>query len=136
MDTLIKPNKLIPIEATYINGIDNNMVKDSPTFDQVYNKFREAIKDRVIIGFNISFDITMLYNTMKVYKIKDSIDNRTIDLMEEEMIINRTDRFISLINSINSYPGEDIMQMHRALNDCYMCLELIKRSIEWESSLK
>lgn len=135
-DTLIKPKRLIPIEATYINGISDDMVKDSPTFDLVYNEFKKVIEGKSIIGFNIQFDIRMIYNTMKIYDIKDRLNNITIDLMEQEMTINHTDRYISLVNSVNNYKGEEIHQIHRAVNDCYICLELIKRSIEWESSLK
>lgn len=56
-NTYINPGKPIDKEATKINGITDEMVKDSPTIDQVANSFLEYVDSKPIVGYNISFDI-------------------------------------------------------------------------------
>jgi len=54
--TLINPQKYIPFEATKVNKITNEMVKNSPTFSQVAAKIIVALNDSVIVGHNVNFD--------------------------------------------------------------------------------
>ena len=59
--TLLKPRKPIPPEATKINGITDDMVKDSPTFSQIYNSLKSFIGDNNLVAHNAAFDIKFLY---------------------------------------------------------------------------
>jgi len=60
-EQLINPGRPIPPESRKIHGISDDMVKDAPTFLDVWRKHIEpAFTGRVIVGHNIGFDIAHL----------------------------------------------------------------------------
>ncbi len=59
--TLVKPSKAIPEQATYINGITDDMVKGSPSIKQVLPAFIEFLGKDALLGHNIEFDLKFLY---------------------------------------------------------------------------
>ncbi|MCL1924235.1 MAG: 3'-5' exonuclease, partial [Defluviitaleaceae bacterium] len=62
MQTLVNPNTNIPEEATKINGISNDMVKDAPLIRNVAQSFLDFIGDeKILVAHNISFDLEFLY---------------------------------------------------------------------------
>lgn len=60
LDTLIKPTISIPAEATAIHGITSEMVEDAPQFPEVYPLIREAIGSKLLVIYNVGFDVTFL----------------------------------------------------------------------------
>lgn len=60
--TLVNPGRPIPYGATAINGITDDMVKDSPSIHQVLGKFLDFVGDFVLVGHNIhTFDMKFIY---------------------------------------------------------------------------
>lgn len=59
-DTLIKPTKPIDPDAAILTGITDEMVKDAPTFAQVWDRLAAILTDRLVITYNASFDVRML----------------------------------------------------------------------------
>lgn len=60
--TLVNPGRPIPYGATAINGITDDMVKDSPSIQQVLGKFLDFVGDFVLVGHNIhTFDMKFIY---------------------------------------------------------------------------
>lgn len=60
MDSLIKPSITIPPKASEIHGITDDMVKNAPTFSDVYTQIDNILKEKEIIIYNANFDIKML----------------------------------------------------------------------------
>ncbi len=59
--TMINPEMPIPESATKINNITNDMVKDSPVFDNDFcSKIIDQIQDSILIAHNASFDLGFL----------------------------------------------------------------------------
>jgi len=59
--TRINPEIIIPLEASSVHGITNEMVKDCPTFKQVGTSLREWFKDCDLGGYNSnSYDVPLL----------------------------------------------------------------------------
>lgn len=58
---LVKPSELIPAEATEINNITNEMVRNAPKISEVVKLFDEFIGDWPIVGHNLRFDLRFLY---------------------------------------------------------------------------
>ena len=59
--TLVNPLRPIPFQATSVNGITDDMVKDAPTFDVVLKDFIDFAGDMILVGHNIhAFDIIHL----------------------------------------------------------------------------
>lgn len=59
--TLVNPQTSIPVEATRINHITNDMVVDAPTFSQIAESLSEFIGNSNLVGHNIAFDLAFLY---------------------------------------------------------------------------
>lgn len=58
---LINPEMLIPEEATRLNGITNEAVKDKPTFKSIAEGMAKFLEGCDFVGFNISkFDLRFL----------------------------------------------------------------------------
>ena len=60
--TLVNPGRPIPYNASMVNGITDDMVKDSPFFEEALSDFLEFVGDAVLVGHNIhTFDMKFLY---------------------------------------------------------------------------
>jgi DNA polymerase III epsilon subunit-like protein len=70
-DTLIKPTKPIDPDAAIITGITDEMVKDAPTFLQVWARLANVLKNRLVITYNASFDVRMLAQSARAAGILD-----------------------------------------------------------------
>lgn len=63
LDTLVKPVKDIPSEATAIHGISNEAVLEAPYFIEVANKILELITGKHVIIYNVEYDTRLLYQS-------------------------------------------------------------------------
>ena len=66
-ETLINPQQLIPRFITSLTGIDNAMVADAPTFDEIADVLFEILNENIFIAHNVNFD----YSFVK-YQLKQS----------------------------------------------------------------
>lgn len=57
---LINPGRYIPYFARQVHGINNDMVKKSPTFAQIYPEFLEFIDGTVLVAHNAAFDVEFI----------------------------------------------------------------------------
>lgn len=62
--TLIKPEYEIDEFITELTGITNEMVMDAPKINEVLPKFMDFIKDSIILGYNVNFDINFIYDNL------------------------------------------------------------------------
>lgn len=77
--TLIKPLNPIPVSATLINNITDEMVANSPKVDIAIRDFYRFTRDTKMIGYNVSFDQRFI---QKVAKQQGLIfDNEFIDVL-------------------------------------------------------
>lgn len=60
IDTKVNPGEPIPADATAIHGITYDMVKDAPTFAEVYPAIFSALNGKPWVAYNRSFDLGML----------------------------------------------------------------------------
>lgn len=59
-ETLCKPYRRISLEATAVNGIDNEMVKDAPRFAEIISALDEFSDGLPFVAHNAPFDLRML----------------------------------------------------------------------------
>jgi DNA polymerase-3 subunit epsilon len=60
LETLTRPARAIPVDATAIHGITDAAVAGAPTFPEVYPILLEACGDKWIVAYNAAFDRSML----------------------------------------------------------------------------
>jgi DNA polymerase III epsilon subunit family exonuclease len=130
-ETFCKPSKAIPFEATKINGITNEMVKDYPSPEACTEQFFEWLKSigsNYLFFHNAPFDAKFLTHTainanyaFENYKTIDTLSwsRKLYDLKSyklERILTEKCEDF-------------ELFPSHRALNDCKNLLELVKLNI-------
>ena len=78
---LINPRRSIPSFVQRVHGITPEMVKDSPTFKEVFPEFNEFIKGCVLIAHNANFDVSFMRAEMARNQIEPP-QNLTIDSLK------------------------------------------------------
>ena len=69
--SLVKPPEPIPYVIECMTGIHNEDVADSPAFSDIGMEIWNFLKDEVIVGHNINFDINFLYdNFQRVFQLE------------------------------------------------------------------
>jgi DNA polymerase-3 subunit epsilon len=58
--TLVNPGRSIPYFITGLTGIDYELVRDAPSFEEVAAEIHDWLKDRVFVGHNAQFDYSFL----------------------------------------------------------------------------
>ncbi len=124
INLLIQPNIPMPIGATAVNGITNEMLDGCPNFAQVSTSIRKILEGKTIIAWNSSFDKRMVDNEFK--NIGEEPPNYK---WEDEMPMYRDYAKKPKRNKL-CYAAEECgiieEQSHRAVGDCQFTLEVLK----------
>lgn len=117
--TLVNPECKIPKEASAVNGITDDMVKDAPIFRDIADELWAFLGNDVLVGYNIAgFDLNMLYDRHLAY-VGMPLQNDYIDLLYAARR-SMTDLDNHRLTSVCGCFGIDTSKAHRALDDCYM----------------
>ena len=80
--TLVNPRMPIPFAASQVNGITDDMVKNSPYFEQAFAEFLKFVGDDVLVGHNIhNFDMKFLYRDAQAFW-NATIGNDYVDTLQ------------------------------------------------------
>lgn len=63
-ETLVNPQKDIPLPIFALTGINNELVKDAPIFDAISEKVLEMLTDRVFVAHNVNFDYSFVHHQL------------------------------------------------------------------------
>ena len=116
---LIKPVYIIPTEITLITGIDNQMVADSPHFEDVRAEILDFIGDNILIAHNVSFDRTILENHLGY-----ETPNLWADTHDFAKVFLPTLTSYKLV-SIGQELQIEASEHHRALADAEICAKAL-----------
>lgn len=89
LDIYIRPKKAVPEEATKVNHITNEFLRDKETAEKVAPKIRKFFGDMkcIFVGYNLQFDIRML-NHMFMMSTGDDFEpeeDLVVDVMKMSM---------------------------------------------------
>jgi len=131
--TLIKPEKNISDKITDITGIDNEMVKEQPKFDQVFDKFVEFIDGCPLVAHNMDFDYSFIRKPLKKYDIKNKITLiDTLTLARAVLPKLKNHKLATLVKHFNI----NLDNHHRALDDskatAHLFFSLLNENNEFE----
>jgi DNA polymerase-3 subunit epsilon len=65
-NTLINPERNIPVYITALTGISNAMVAAAPTFDEVADDIFQLLDGNIFIAHNVNFDYSFLKHHLKL----------------------------------------------------------------------
>lgn len=64
-ETLINPQKEIPLPIFALTGINNEMVRDAPIFDDIAEKVFEMLSGRIFVAHNVNFDYSFVRHQLE-----------------------------------------------------------------------
>ena len=64
-ETLVNPEREIPAPIFALTGINNDMVKNAPIFDDIAEKVFDLLNERVFIAHNVNFDYSFVRNQLE-----------------------------------------------------------------------
>lgn len=117
--TLVNPGMQIPFGASQVNGITDDMVKDSPCFEQAFAEFLKFVGDDVLVGHNIhNFDMKFLYRDAREFW-NATLNNDYVDTLQMARACLPQLSHHKLTD-LAAYYGISSAGAHRALSDCRM----------------
>ena len=130
--TLVNPGIHIPYQASSINGITDDMVKEAPDMEHALKDFISFIGDSVLVGHNIKrFDLGFIQRDAVRYFGKQ-INNGYVDTL----ILSRKylpDLYSHSLGSLADHYDVSYEGAHRALADCHInkqVYDCLKKEIE------
>lgn len=63
--TLVNPEKDIPLPIFALTGINNDMVRQAPVFDEIAARVYELLKDRIFVAHNVNFDYSFVRHQLE-----------------------------------------------------------------------
>lgn len=70
LDSLVRPTRPIPAEATEIHGITDEMVASAPTWAEIYPQYQASVAGKAIVAYNAEFDAAMVEKTCRANGIE------------------------------------------------------------------
>lgn len=129
-ETLINPEKNIPLPIFALTGIDNEMVRDAPIFDDVAKKIFEMLTDRIFVAHNVNFDYSFVRHQLEESGFKWTA--RKLCTVRATRKIKPGLQSYSLGNLCRSLDIKLINQ-HRAGGDAAATTILLSKLFEWDS---
>jgi DNA polymerase III epsilon subunit family exonuclease len=121
--TFIKPPGKIPPEATAVNKITDDIVKDAPRIKEVISNIADFIGSEIVIGYNTKFDIGFL-NKAYTKHLKKDFYVKYIDLLPVAR-----EKYPELKNhkltTVAKHLGIETKGAHRAIEDVAITKRLI-----------
>jgi len=69
-ETLVNPQKEIPLPIFALTGINNELVKDAPIFDDISDKICEMLSGRIFVAHNVNFDYSFIRHELESSGLK------------------------------------------------------------------
>ncbi len=69
LDSLVRPSKPIPLAATRVHGITNDMVQKAPAWPILWQQVRPVLLGKNIVAYNSEFDRRMLLQSHARYQM-------------------------------------------------------------------
>ncbi|WP_411753639.1 3'-5' exonuclease [Serratia sp. (in: enterobacteria)] len=135
INTLVKPSKAIPAEATAIHGITDAMVMNAPLWTEVCHKVGALMSGRTVVMYNASYDARLLDQTDLIWGVIPDLKNGLADF---QCAMRAYAEFYGQCSERGGYKWQKLTAAaeqqgikiqgtaHRALSDCLTTLGVIK----------
>lgn len=117
--TLVKPSLQIPHIVEIKTSINNKMLADAPTFEEIAESAWNFLKGEIIVGHNVkNFDMNFLYENFKRC-LKLDFENDFVDtlILARKVLPNLSGGY-NLDNLIKYFKISPAFSRHRAIGDC------------------
>lgn len=123
LDTLVRPTRSIPGEATFIHGITDADVADAPAFPEIFPRLKEIIAGKTVVIYNAPFDVRLIRQTLAKHRLAATG-------LEDEQVECAMLQYSAWVGEIWGDGGYKWQKLrggdHTALGDCRATLAVIK----------
>ena len=123
-ERLVYPESPIPSSVIRIHGIDDKLVQDAPTADQVLPEFLQWIGKAPLVGHNVRFDATVLAAEAARYGIVLPSNPTFCTLLASRKLLKRRSHALEALVQELGLPSAT---HHRALADAEHTLNLMRK---------
>jgi len=125
--TFVNPLRPIPYPVQQLTGIDDSMVSDAGTIQEILPEFIQFCKDCVMVAHNASFDIGFIEQKAKEQGI--SVDYTVIDTVSvARALLPDLKRY--KLDTVAKRLGVSLENHHRAVDDATATAEIFVRMLE------
>lgn len=128
--TLVNPGREIPLPIFALTGIDNDLVKDAPPFEEIAGTVYEMLQDRVFVAHSVNFDYSFVKHHLEQAGYRFTAPKLCTVRMTRK--IKPGLRSYSLGNLCHSLDIA-IKDRHRAGGDADATAILFSRLLEWDT---
>jgi len=125
--SLVNPEADFDYFNTELTGIDENMVADAPTFDELWEKIEPVMCSGVLVAHNASFDMGVLKKCLQAYGI-DWVPMRPY-VCTVQMGRRLLPKMSHCLDAMCDYYGI-CLDHHQADSDSRACAEILLRFIQ------
>jgi len=133
--SLFDPGAPLPDKITEITGLTDADLKGKPSFSSEIAKIQNVLKDKIIAGWNIEFDIKRL--DYEFGRLGLVLDNRYEDIMPlyckgNNKELNRSGKYTCKLVKAKEEMNIGCNQEHRSLSDCLDTLAVMKAFVAYQ----
>lgn len=129
-ETLINPHQNIPTYIQAFTGINNEMVKDAPAFEEVAQKIYTYLQGNIFVAHNVNFDYSFVKNHLDFYGYT-FIAKKLCTVRLSRQVFPGYQSY-SLGNLCHSL-GIELLNRHRAGGDAAATVVLFKKILDNDS---
>ena len=127
--TMVNPGIAIPTEITVLTGISQSMVLRAPRIADVLPTFLEFLRDAVIVGHNVSFDLAFLNAAMELTG-RSRLDHHVVDTLALARRLVRDEVPNLKLATLAAYVRAPNQPSHRALDDALATNDVLHALLE------
>ena len=124
-----KINKNIPLFISKLTGIYNWHLKNSPEIESELNNIKTFLENTIVVGHNLSFDISFLKNAFEKNKIEISF-NEKIDTLKMSRALLRNKVRNHKLSTISQFFKTQNKNNHNAKEDVLTTYEIFMNMLE------
>lgn len=129
-ETLVNPEKEIPLPIFALTGINNDMVRDAPVFDDIAERLFELLDGRIFVAHNVNFDYSFIRHQLQESGFKWTA--RKLCTVRAARKIKPGLNSYSLGNLCRSL-DIPLENRHRAGGDADATAILLSRLLQWDT---
>ncbi len=125
--SLVNPQRPIPWIITRLTGIDDGMVRDAPTFDEIAGEFASSLVGRVFVAHNARFDFGFLsaeFARVAPVPLGDLLIGQVCTVRLARKLLPFLPR--RNLDAVSHHYGVEIADRHRAAGDAMATAEVLK----------
>ena len=130
---LVNPECEFDQRNTEIHGISQDMVKESPSFADIWLEVRSLFLENLVVAHNATFDLNVLKKTLLAYDIHESMVLYACTMrMSKKIGIPVNDYKLP---TLCEYFGCSLKDHHDAMSDSNACANIFCKLLAYESNV-